>query len=73
MRHPSCTKPVSAAITSNQCPALHGIRRGVDAHIEGFDECKTCFECHRGVAHSLPALYEEDPSAVDGAETGAGE
>jgi cytochrome c-type protein NapC len=41
-------------------------RRGVDAHIEGFDEGKTCIECHRGVAHSLPALYEEDPSAVIG-------
>lgn len=41
-------------------------RRGVDAHIEGFDEGKTCIECHRGVAHSLPAIYEEDPSAVVG-------
>jgi cytochrome c-type protein NapC len=45
-------------------------RRGVDAHIEGFDEGKTCIECHRGVAHSLPALYEEDPSAVIGAGAG---
>ena len=45
-------------------------RRGVDAHIEGFDEGKTCIECHRGVAHSLPALYEDDPSAVIG--TGVG-
>ena len=41
-------------------------RRGVDAHITGFDEGKTCIECHRGIAHSLPALYEEDPSAVIG-------
>lgn len=45
-------------------------RRGVDAHIEGFDEGKTCIECHRGVAHSLPALYEEDPSAVIGTRVG---
>ena len=45
-------------------------RRGVDAHIEGFDEGKTCIECHRGIAHSLPALYEEDPSAVIGAAGG---
>ena len=42
-------------------------RRGIDAHIEGFDAGKTCIECLRGVAHSLPALYEEDPSAVVGA------
>jgi len=45
-------------------------RRGVDAHIEGFDEGKTCIECHRGIAHSLPALYEEDPSAVIGSAGG---
>jgi cytochrome c-type protein NapC len=45
-------------------------RRGVDAHIEGFDEGKTCIECHRGIAHSLPALYEEDPSAVIGLASG---
>ena len=45
-------------------------RRGVDAHIEGFDEGKTCIDCHRGIAHSLPALYEEDPSAVIGTAGG---
>jgi cytochrome c-type protein NapC len=45
-------------------------RRGIDAHIEGFDEGKTCIHCHRGVAHSLPALYEEDPSAVIGTRVG---
>jgi cytochrome c-type protein NapC len=45
-------------------------RRSVDAHIEGADEGKTCISCHRGIAHSLPALYEEDPSAVIGVREG---
>jgi len=43
-------------------------RRAVDAHIRGEDEGKTCINCHRGIAHSLPALYEEDPSAVIGSK-----
>jgi cytochrome c-type protein NapC len=29
-------------------------RRAVDQHIEGFDEDKTCIDCHKGIAHSLP-------------------
>jgi cytochrome c-type protein NapC len=41
-------------------------RRSVRAHIEGTDEGKTCIDCHRGIAHSLPAQYEEDPSTVVG-------
>ncbi len=41
-------------------------RRSVRAHIEGADAGKTCISCHKGIAHSLPALYEEDPSAVVG-------
>jgi nitrate/TMAO reductase-like tetraheme cytochrome c subunit len=45
-------------------------RRGVDAHIEGDIQGKTCIECHRGIAHSLPALYEVDPSAVIGTAGG---
>ena len=27
---------------------------------------ETCIDCHKGIAHSLPALYEVDPSAVTG-------
>jgi cytochrome c-type protein NapC len=46
-------------------------RRGVDAHITGFEEGETCIDCHRGIAHSLPALYEEDPSAVIGTREGS--
>lgn len=45
-------------------------RRAVEAHITGADEGKTCINCHRGIAHSLPALYEEDPSAVIGIREG---
>lgn len=28
-------------------------------------------ECHRGIAHSLPAMYEKDPSAAMGPHLGA--
>ena len=41
-------------------------RRGVEAHITGSDEGKRCINCLLGIAHSLPALCEEDPSAVIG-------
>jgi cytochrome c-type protein NapC len=39
-------------------------RRAVAQHIEGFDEGKTCIDCHAGIAHSLPAMYEIDPTAA---------
>ena len=39
-------------------------RRAVDAHTEGFEQGKTCIDCHKGIAHQLPDMYEEDPSAV---------
>ena len=41
-------------------------RRSVKQHIKGFDEHKTCIDCHKGIAHSLPAMYEDDPSAALG-------
>jgi cytochrome c-type protein NapC len=41
-------------------------RRAMDRHIDGFDEGMTCIDCHKGIAHSLPAMYEVDPSAVVG-------
>lgn len=41
-------------------------RRAVPQHIEGFEAGKTCIDCHKGIAHSLPAYYEVDPSAVTG-------
>ena len=41
-------------------------RRAVSSHSKGLEEGKTCINCHKGIAHSLPALYEVDPSAVVG-------
>lgn len=41
-------------------------RRAVASHSVGLEEGKTCIDCHKGIAHSLPALYEVDPSAVTG-------
>lgn len=41
-------------------------RRAVASHSKGLEEGETCIDCHKGIAHSLPALYEVDPSAVTG-------
>jgi len=41
-------------------------QRAVQQHVKCFDEDKTCIDCHKGIAHSLPALYEVDPSAAIG-------
>lgn len=43
-------------------------RRAVAQHIEGFDNGRTCIDCHAGIAHSLPAMYEIDPTAAMKAE-----
>ena len=29
-------------------------RRAYKRHIKGFDDSKTCIDCHKGIAHSLP-------------------
>jgi len=39
-------------------------RRSMQQHAKGLDEGKTCIDCHKGIAHSLPAMYEVDPSAA---------
>jgi len=39
-------------------------RRGMEQHIHGADAGMTCIDCHKGIAHSLPDMYEEDRSAV---------
>ena len=39
-------------------------RRAVQQHIKGFDTGETCIDCHKGIAHSLPAMYEVDPTAA---------
>jgi len=41
-------------------------RRSMQQHAEGLDTGKTCIDCHKGIAHSLPAMYEVDPSAAVG-------
>ena len=41
-------------------------KRAVANHSKGLEEGATCIDCHKGIAHSLPALYEVDPSAVTG-------
>lgn len=41
-------------------------RRAIQQHIKGFDKGETCIDCHKGIAHSLPAMYEVDPSAAVG-------
>ncbi len=35
-------------------------RRAVKAHVRGFDEGETCINCHKGIAHSMPADYTEN-------------
>jgi cytochrome c-type protein NapC len=34
-------------------------RRSASIHEVGFDEGKTCIDCHKGVAHALPPMNEE--------------
>jgi len=41
-------------------------RRSVKQHDKGFEQGMTCIDCHKGIAHSLPAMYEIDPSIVSG-------
>lgn len=41
-------------------------QRATKGHIKGFDEDKTCIDCHKGIAHSLPDMHDVDPSAVVG-------
>ncbi len=41
-------------------------RRAVKQHSEGLDAGKTCIDCHQGIAHQLPDMRGEDPTAVIG-------
>ena len=41
-------------------------RRGMTQHEKGLESGKTCIDCHKGIAHSLPAMYEVDPSSAVG-------
>ncbi|MFC1748669.1 NapC/NirT family cytochrome c [Pseudomonadota bacterium] len=39
-------------------------QRSVPQHIKAVDKGMTCIDCHKGIAHSLPAMYEVDPETV---------
>jgi len=41
-------------------------RRAVAQHSVGLEEDKTCIDCHKGIAHSLPDMHEVDPTVVVG-------
>ena len=41
-------------------------QRAVKQHDQGLNAGMTCIDCHKGIAHSLPAMYEVDPSIVVG-------
>jgi cytochrome c-type protein NapC len=41
-------------------------QRASQQHIEGFKQGQTCIDCHKGIAHSLPAMHDIDPSATVG-------
>ena len=43
-------------------------RRSMKQHVKGLEKGKTCIDCHKGIAHSLPAMYEVDPSAAVGTQ-----
>ncbi len=40
--------------------------RAVEQHSMGLTHGKTCIDCHKGIAHSLPAMYEVDPAVAVG-------
>lgn len=63
------------ATDSRECRNCHNFesmdfteqqRRAVSGHSKGLEEGQTCIDCHKGIAHSLPAMYEVDPSVVTG-------
>ncbi|MDH5407883.1 MAG: NapC/NirT family cytochrome c [Gammaproteobacteria bacterium] len=39
-------------------------RRAVNNHTKGFDKGRTCIDCHKGIAHTLPNMSGVDPSAA---------
>lgn len=42
--------------------------RSADRHEEGFDEGKTCIDCHKGIAHKLPKGAPDTKASVEGLE-----
>lgn len=41
-------------------------RRAIKQHDKGLEMGMTCIDCHKGIAHSLPQMYQVDPSVVVG-------
>lgn len=41
-------------------------RRGATMHQKGFDEGLTCIDCHKGIAHNLPAVVQNIGAPRDG-------
>ena len=39
-------------------------RRAVPQHMKGFEDGKTCIDCHKGIAHELPDMSGVDPTAT---------
>lgn len=46
-------------------------RRAVAQHSQGLTHGKTCIDCHKGIAHSLPPMYDVDPTSVVGGQADA--
>lgn len=42
----------------------HQSRRGKKKMEKAMEKGKTCIECHKGIAHKLPAEYMEDDSTI---------
>lgn len=43
--------------------------RSADRHEEGFDDGKTCIDCHKGIAHKLPkGAYDQKEKAETGVQ-----
>ena len=54
---------------SRECRNCHGYdymdltrqgRRAFDQHVTGLDEGKTCIDCHKGIAHRLPKMPDDE-------------
>ncbi|KAA3654692.1 NapC/NirT family cytochrome c [Denitromonas sp.] len=64
------------ATDSRECRNCHNFeyfdysiqgRRSTRMHQDGFAEGKTCIDCHKGIAHSLPAVEQDIGSDKGGA------
>ncbi len=60
----SAQRSKHAANSSNPARSPPPQRLPASASQEGFANGLTCIDCHKGIAHELPDMYEEDRSAV---------